>query len=288
MLAVIWSGIVTGCLYALGALGLVMIYKSSKVINFAHGNLAGLAAFCVFGLTAEPFAWPWWAGSLAAVGIAMLIALLAWAVITPIVHRSDLTAAIATLGIGLVLQGATLLIFGSKIVNLELPISRGSFTWLGLRVTSYDTAVVLATAAIVAALFLIVDRTRIGIAFRATANNPFASRVCGLRVPRIHLFSWLTGAFLGVASALLIVPTTFLSSTTVASFMLQAFAAAVIGGFTSLPGSIIGGILVGVVVNVFTVYVSSEFLNTFLLFLILGALGLFPEGILSKMERSRG
>ena len=288
MFAVIWSGIVTGCLYAFGSLGLVMIYKSSKVVNFAHGNLAGLAAFCVFGLTVAPLAWPWWAGLLAAVGIAMLIALLSWAIITPIVQRSDLTASITTLGIGLVLQGAVLLIFGSEIVNLELPIASGSFVWMGLNVTSYDATVVVATAVIVGTLFLIVDRTRLGIAFRATSNNPFATRVCGLRISRIHLFSWLTGAFLGVASALLIVPTTFLSSTTVASFMLQSFAAAVVGGFNSLPGSIVGGILVGVMVNLFTAYVSAEFLNTFLLILILSALGLFPEGVLSKMERSRG
>jgi len=287
VLSLIWSGVVTGCLYALGALGLVMIYKSSKVVNFSHGNLAGLSAFCVFGLTAGSLSWPWWFAVAVATVVALAVALLTWALLLPIVSRSDLTATIATVGVGLILQGTVLVFFGSDIVSLDLPIPQMSVKALGINVTSYDVTVVLSTLLLVGLLFIIVDGTRIGVAFRATASNPFASRVCGLSINRIHLFSWATGALLGVASALLIVPTTFLSPTAIESFMIQAFAAAVLGGFSSLPGTIIGGILVGILVNLFIYYVSSEFTNTFLLALILIALPLFPEGILSRRERTR-
>jgi branched-chain amino acid transport system permease protein len=158
---------------------------------------------------------------------------------------------------------------------------------LGQRITAYDVTIIAATFAIVAGLFLIIDRTRLGIAFRAVSANPFAAQICGLNLRSVHLFAWMVSAALGVTAALLIVPTTFLSSTTVSSFMLQAFAAAVVGGFSSLPGTVLGGILVGVLVNLFTFYVSPEFSNTFLLGLILLTLNLFPNGLLEKAIGSR-
>jgi branched-chain amino acid transport system permease protein len=287
ILALLWTGIVTGCLYALGALGLVLIFKSSKIVNFAHGSLAGVSAFLVYGFSTSFFALPWLVSVILALIAAAGIAALSYAVILPVVFKSDLTATIATLGISLILQGAVLLIFGSDIVSLDLPLPRWSFTAAGIRISAYDLTVLGTTAATIAILFGMIEGTKLGIAFRAVSANPFASRVCGLNLASIHLFSWVLAALLGVIAALLIVPATFLSPSTVASFMLQAFAAAVIGGFESLPGAAVGGILVGVLVNLFSYYVSPEFTNTFLLAIILTALGLFPSGILSRRSGGR-
>lgn len=218
---------------------------------------------------------------------AVAIAVLTYAAIAPVVFKSDLTATIATLGVSLILQGVVLLVFGSDIVNLDLPLPRWSMTVAGVRVSAYDLAVLGATGGAIALLFGVIEKTKLGIAFRAVSENPFASRVCGLSLTSVHLFAWILAALLGVMAALLIVPTTFLSPTTVTAFMLQAFAAAVIGGFESLPGAAVGGILVGVLVNLFTFYVSPEFTNTFLLGLILAALSLFPGGILSRRSGRR-
>ncbi len=287
MLALLWTGVVTGCLYALGALGLVLIFKSSKIVNFAHGSLAGVSAFLVYGLTVSFFTLPWWAAVVLALFAAIAISALTYAVIAPVVLKSDLTATIATLGVSLILQGVVLLVFGSDIVSLDLPLPRWSFAVAGVHVSAYDLAVLGATGAAIALLFAVIDRTKLGIAFRAVSEKPFASQVCGLSLMSVHLFAWILAALLGVIAALLIVPTTFLSPTTVTSFMLQAFAAAVIGGFESLPGAAVGGILVGILVNLFAFYVSPEFTNTFLLVLILTALGLFPGGILSRRSGAR-
>ncbi|MCK6453128.1 MAG: branched-chain amino acid ABC transporter permease [Alphaproteobacteria bacterium] len=287
MLSLLWSGVVTGCLYALGALGLVLIFKSSKVVNFSHGSLAGVSAFIVYASSSSLPGLPWAACVALALLAAVAIATLTYVVIAPVVFESDLTATVATLGVSLVLQGVVLIVFGSDIVSLELPLPRWSMTVAGLRVSAYDLAVLGATAAAIALLFLVIERTRLGIAFRAVSASPFAARVCGLSIRSVHLFSWILAALLGVLAALLIVPTTFLSPTTVASFMLQAFAAAVLGGFESLPGAAVGGIVVGILVNLFTFYVSPEFTNSFLLVLILTALGLFPGGILSRRGGSR-
>ncbi len=284
----LWSGLVSGCLYGLGALGLVMVYKSSRVVNFAHGNLAGLAAFLVYGFSSGTLlSLSWGSAVVISLSLIAVTAALSYAVLAPLVFKSDLASTIATLGIGLMLQGLIQLVFGAEIVNLDLPIPNFGFSVGGLRVSSYDLAVLVITALIIAALFFIIERTKLGIAFRAVSSNPFASRVCGLNLRSVHLFSWLSGAVLGLVAALLIVPTTFLSSTTVPSFMLQAFTAAVVGGFGSLPGAALGGILVGIAMNLFSFYVSPEFMNTFLLCVIMLTLNFFPDGLLEKGSGGR-
>ncbi len=284
----VWSGMITGCLYALGALGLVMIFKCSKVVNFSHGNVAGFAAFLIYGFSSGVLLeLSWGAAVLLTILAVIAIAFLTYAIVSPLVFESDLTATIATLGIGLIAQGATLLIFGADIVSLDLPVPRFSTAVLGLRITGYDLTVLAVAVVTIGALFFVIDFTKLGIAFRAISENPFAAEVCGLNLRSVHLFAWIVAAILGVVGALLIVPTTFLSVTTVAAFMLQAFAAAVIGGFASLPGALVGGILVGVLMNLFTFYVSPEYSSTFLLGLILLALNIFPNGILARVEGFR-
>jgi branched-chain amino acid transport system permease protein len=284
----LWSGVVSGCLYGVGALGLVMVFKSSRVVNFSHGNLACLGAFVVYGLSSGTLLSLSWGSAVAlALGIVATAAALSYAVIAPIVFKSDLASTIATLGVGLVLQGAVQLLFGADIVNLDLPVPRFNFSAAGIRVSSYDLTVLAVTLLIVGGLFVIIERTKLGVAFRAVSTHPFACEVCGLNLRSVHLFSWLAAAILGLVAALLIVPTTFLSSTTVPSFMLQAFTAAVVGGFSSLPGAVVGGILVGIATNLFSFYVSPEFMNTFLLAVILLTLNFFPNGLLERTVGGR-
>jgi branched-chain amino acid transport system permease protein len=284
----LWSGVVSGCLYGVGALGLVMVFKSSRVVNFSHGNLACLGAFVVYGLSSGTLLSLSWGSAVAlALGIVAIAAALSYAVIAPIVFKSDLASTIATLGVGLVLQGAVQLLFGADIVNLDLPVPRFNFSAAGIRISSYDIAVLAVTLLIVGGLFVIIERTKLGVAFRAVSTHPFACEVCGLNLRSVHLFSWLAAAILGLVAALLIVPTTFLSSTTVPSFMLQAFTAAVVGGFSSLPGAVVGGILVGIATNLFSFYVSPEFMNTFLLAVILLTLNFFPNGLLERTVGGR-
>lgn len=288
LIGLIWAGMVSGCLYAMGAIGIVLIYKSSNVVNFAHGNLAGLAAFLVFGFTSGILTNMAW-GPAVLLTLAVMAAVMAvsYFLISPLVFKSDLTSTIATLGVGLIAQGATQLVFGSNVVSLDLPLP----DWRGevgsLLISAYDLAVLGVTALVILLLYVLIERTRIGIAFRAVSAHPFASRVCGLKLRRIHLFSWVMAGLLGLVASLLIVPTTFLSSTSVASFMLQAFAAAVVGGFNSLPGAVLGGIFIGVMMNLLSFYVAAEFNNTYLLLIILLVLNLFPKGVLAVRGGAR-
>ena len=284
-----WAGIVSGCLYAMGAIGIVLIYKSSNVVNFAHGNLAGLAAFLVFGFTTGIFANMAW-GPAVLLTLVIMVAVMAvsYLLIAPLVFKSDLTSTIATLGVGLVAQGVTQLLFGSNVVSLELPLPRmANAGRAGARVVLRCGGARRDGSRRSACLYLLIERTRIGIAFRAVSANPFASRVCGLDLRRVHLFSWVVAGLLGLVASLLIVPTTFLSSTSVASFMLQAFAAAVVGGFSSLPGAVLGGIFIGVLMNMLSFYVAAEFNNTYVLATILLVLNVFPKGVLAVRGGAR-
>jgi len=288
LVGLVWAGIVSGCLYAMGAMGIVLIYKSSNVVNFAHGNLAGLAAFLVFGFTGGTFAQMAW-GPAVLLTLVLMVAVMAvtYFVIAPLVFESELTSTIATLGVGLIVQGATQLLFGPNVVSLELPIPHWRAHLGPLLVSSYDLTVLGVTVLVSGSLFLLIERTRIGIAFRAVSANAFASRVCGLHLRHVHLFSWVLAGLLGLVASLLIVPTTFLSSTSVSAFMLQAFVAAVVGGFSSLPGAVIGGIFVGVLMNLLTFFVSAEFNNSYLLLTMLALLNVFPKGLLSVRGGAR-
>lgn len=287
-LGLVWAGVISGCLYAMGAVGLVLIYKSSMVVNFAHGNLAGLAAFLVFGFTAGHFAKMAWAPAvLLTLAIMVAVMSVSYLLIAPLVFKSDLTSTIASLGVGLIAQGITQLTFGSDVVSLELPLPKWQAELGPLRVGAYDLAVLGATAASIGVLYLLIERTRLGIAFRAVSSHPFASRVCGLNLRRVHLFSFIVAGLLGLVASLLIVPTTFLSSTSVASFMLQAFAGAVVGGFSSLPGAMLGGIFIGVLMNLLSFYVAAEFSNLYLLVTMLLVLNAFPNGVLAARRGVR-
>ena len=288
LIGLVWAGAISGCLYALGAIGIVLIYKSSNVVNFAHGNLAGLAAFLVFGFTAGTLAqWSWGVAVAVTLVIMVVVMAMSYALIAPLVFKSDLTSTIATLGVGLVAQGFTQLLFGSNVVSMDLPLPKWHAQMGPVRVSSYDLAVLIVTAVVMGLLVVLIERTRIGIAFRAVSAHPFASRVCGLNLRSVHLFSWVVAGLLGLIASLLIVPTTFLSSTSVSSFMLQAFAAAVVGGFNSLPGAVIGGIFIGILMNLLTFYVAAEFNNTYLLITILLVLNIFPKGVLALRGGSR-
>lgn len=282
IIGLVWAGIISGCLYAMGAVGLVLVYKSSNVVNFAHGNLAGLSAFLVFGFTAGTFAnMAWGAAVLLTLVIMVAVMVVSYLLIAPLVFKSDLTSTIATLGVGLIAQGVTQLVFGSNVVSLDLPLPHWRAEVGPIRISSYDLAVLFVTALAIGCLYLLIERTRIGIAFRAVSASPFASRVCGLNLRRIHLFSFVVAGLLGLVASLLIVPTTFLSSTSVASFMLQAFGAAVVGGFNSLPGAVLGGIFIGVIMNLLSFYIAAEFSNTYMLLIILLVLNVFPKGVLA-------
>ncbi|MBV8838800.1 MAG: branched-chain amino acid ABC transporter permease [Alphaproteobacteria bacterium] len=279
------SGIVTGCVYALIAISLVIVYKSSDVINFAGGEMVMLGGylgmFALIGLGLPyllifPFA---------AVSIFVIGALFDRVVLTrtrrlALPGQSALVAmVIGTVGLSYVIKGAVRVVPYTEDVRRLPPISSGTPIFLGPVVLQHqDVAIVLAAIVIMIALWAFFSLTMTGKALRATSQNPRAASLVGIPVPLMSLTAWgLAAALAGVAGVLL-APKLLLTPDS-GIVVILALAAAIIGGFTSLPGCVAGGILLGVVQNLIGIFVSSRAISLAPFLVIMLVLLIRPQGL---------
>lgn len=283
------SGLSAGSLYGLVALGLVLIYRSTRVLNFAHGDMATLATFVAFALLSHrvPFALAV-LGALAvgaAVGVVFYLAVLVRA------QRQGvnlLGMVILTLGLALVLQGLVVFTWGAEPVALPFPISATSTYRLGTVVVSeLALATIGAGVAGSALLYLLVQRTRLGLAMRAVSENVMAAQTLGIPTRRVLGVAWGAAAVLGVVAGIFLAPALLLDPFFMLDPFLKGFAAAVLGGLNSLPGAVVGALILGVAESLVGAYLTIQFKNTFAFLVILLVLLLRPEGLLGKEIRER-
>ena len=251
---VLVGGLLAGIMYSLVALGFVLIYKTSGVLNFAQGAMVLFAALTFVSLTEHhiPFA-----AALALTLAAMV--LLGWLieriVLGPLVNQPAITLFMATLGISYFIEGAAQLLFGTATHELDLGIPDEPLHFAGVSVSAFDLAAALIAGALVAALTIFFRTTRTGLSFRAVADDQLAAIAVGLRLPRIWTIVWtlagavalvaglLWGARLGVQFSLSLI-------------VLKALPVLVLGGFDSIPGAIVGGLLIGAIEKLAEVYVG--------------------------------
>jgi branched-chain amino acid transport system permease protein len=279
------SGVVTGCVYALIAISLVIVYKSSDVINFAGGEMVMLGGyigmFALIGLGLPYlFIFPF-----AAVAIFVVGALFDRIVLTRTRSRalpgqSALVAmVIGTVGLSYIIKGAVRVVPYTEDVQRLPPISSGMPIFLGPVVLQHqDVAIVLAAILIMIALWAFFSFTMTGKALRATSQNPRAASLVGIPVPLMSMTAWgLAAALAGVAGVLL-APRLLLTPDS-GIVVILALAAAIIGGFTSLPGCVAGGILLGVVQNLIGMFVSSRAISLAPFLVIMLVLLIRPQGL---------
>jgi branched-chain amino acid transport system permease protein len=282
MSAVIVSGLIAGFLYALLGAGLVIIYRESHVLNFAHGAVGTTAAFVVFELVQS--GWPYLAAAIVAVAASALAsALIEFLVIRRLGSVAEFTVSIATLGVGLLIIGLVNWKWGAAPFTLRPPIQT---TWtvdvLGLSVGSTQVIAVLLTLLVFAGLYVLIERTRFGLAMRAVSEGPVTAGMLGVNVPLVRAASWaLAGALAGIAS-LLITPIYYLDPQFLTAFMITAFAAVVIGGLESIGGVLVGGLVFGVGSSLMGYYVSARVSYTLALVAIAVVLLLFPNGLFGR------
>jgi branched-chain amino acid transport system permease protein len=283
------AGLAAGSLYALVALGLVLIHRCTRVLNFAHGEVAALGAFVAFTLASGGR--PFWIAALAGVAVSAAVAVVFYLVVLEPAQRRGVGAGaevILTLGLALLLQGATLELWGAEPQRMPLPVSDTGALSLGpARVGHLALATLFVSLAAAALLFLVVERTRLGLAMRALADNANAGRALGLPVRSIHAFAW------GLASALAAVAGIMLSGVLLLDpfFMLEpalkGFAAAVLGGLSSLPGAVAGGLLLGVAESLAGASLGVAQRGPFSFAVIVAVLLVRPEGLFGRGHRSR-
>jgi len=288
VLQVLIAGVSQGCIYGLIALGFVLIYKATETINFAQGELMMLGAF--LGLTATVvMGLPYWAGvPVALAGMALAGLLIERVALRPILGQPAFSVVMVTIGLGYVARGAVTMIpfWGTETHTLPTPF-REEVLYMGtLAVGMEQVVIVAATVALCAALYLFFRFTRVGIAMQAASQNQLAAYYMGIPVRRLNGLIWAISAAVAALAGILLAPITFVH-VNMGFIGLKAFPAAVVGGFGSLPGAIVGGLIIGVVESFAGVYLPEGFKDIAAYVMVLAMLVLKPNGIFGETMRKK-
>lgn len=281
----ITSGLAAGSLYALMALGLVLIYKTTDIVNFGYGDMTMFSTFIAYMMLTW-YGLPFWVAFLGAIIAGFLLGMLVdRGILRPAKDAPVVSLLIATLGIGMILEAIAGWIFGYDIKAFPYAIKGAPVIVGNIIIRRHDLLVFAVATAIALLLFAMFKFTNVGIAMRATAQNSRAARLMGISVGRISMLSWGLSVGIGAVAGVLIAPIVFLDLTRMILVMIKAFAAAVLGGFTSLPGAVVGGLLLGVIENLITGYMPpllAPLKTTFVFLLIILVLAIRPRGLLGE------
>jgi branched-chain amino acid transport system permease protein len=281
------SGVATGAIYSLAALGFTLLWQASGTINFAQGEFVMLPAFAMLFCVLAGM--PLWLGVLAACAAAMIV--LGWGfkrlIVDPLIRHGVIPLVIATLGLSTFLKTTVRAGYSAEAHQFGSPFPGGVFQIAGINISWADVGTLLVAGIIVIALQTFVTRTVTGRAMQAVAQNTEAARVLGIDVKRMVLYTFLINAVLAVVAALLITPTYLAKFDMGDSIGLKAFLAAIIGGFNQTRGALLGGVLIGVLENLVGFYVSPAYKEGVALMLFLVVILVRPEGLLGKVEERK-
>ncbi len=281
------SGLGFGAVYALGAISLTVIFNTSNVVNFASASLSSAVALLMWvALYRLHFqivlAW------LFALACAVVIGMVVEAAFLRRVEKSSIIVQIVlTLGLLLAIEGLDGALYGFNPKTLP-HVMKGSSIAIGSVFLDPNDAFILAmTLVLTAVLFFVYKRTRLGLALRAVASDRDAASLMGIQTQRLVSLSWAIGVLLAGVSAIVIAPSISLTPTFMENIAVFAFAAAVLGGFGSLPGALVGGLLIGVMSNLVSGYISNNLQLTFVFILIMIVLYVRPNGLFGKRTAVR-
>jgi branched-chain amino acid transport system permease protein len=286
ILQLLISGISLGCVYGLIALGFVLIYKATEMVNFAQGDMMMFGAFIGFTYI-EILEFPFFWGVLATIAtMAILGALIERLVLRPMIGEPPFAVLMITIGLGFIFRALAGAIWGSEPKNITSPISGGVFRLGGVTVGYENVAVVCGTALLCLALFLFFRYTRLGIAMQAASQNQLAAFYVGIPVKRIFSLVWALSAAIAAITGILVTPLTLIDPA-MGFIGVKAFAAAIVGGFGSLPGAIIGGLIVGIAEQFAGLYgpPGSGDMSAYLILLLM--LFVRPEGIFATLQQKK-
>ena len=284
-LQIVISGVAQGCIYGLIALGLVLIYKTTETVSFAQGELMMLGAFAGFALMTLG-GWPFW---LAMVTTIVVLALFGFGleriVIRPILGQPAFSLVMLTIGIGYAARGLVTMIpaIGTETHTLPVPYKDQTWNVGGLVLNVEQMVVIAATAALSALLYAMFRYSKVGIAMQASSQNQLAAYYMGIPVKRLNGLVWGLAA---AVAGLLLAPITFVYAN-MGIIGLKAIPAAVVGGFGSLPGAIVGGLVIGIVEAASGFYLPEGFKDIAPYVVVLLMLVVRPNGIFGEKLRKK-
>lgn len=278
------SGLATGGIYASLALAIVLIYRSTRVINFAQGEMGMFTTFIALWLIDA--GWPYWGAFFATLGLAFVGGVvLELVVIRPIERAPVVTVVIVTIGLLIALNGAAFWIWGGETRAFPSAFSTRAIHVGGVAFSIQDFGVIGVSLAAVALLYVFFRYTKVGLALRAAALNPDASRLVGVRVGWMLALGWGFASVLGAMSGMMVAPLVFLDPNMMRAVLLYALAAAILGGLDSPLGAVVSGLVLGVGLNLVSTYVGfvgDELKLPVAFVVILGVLLVRPTGLFGR------
>jgi branched-chain amino acid transport system permease protein len=274
------AGLATGGIYASLALALVMIYRSTRHVNFAQGEMAMFSTFIASMLIQA--GWPYWAAFVATVVIAFMMGAAIEAVLIRRLRNAPVLAIVVVfVALLVILHSLAGWLFGYAIRPFPSPFSQAPVA--GGLLSPHQLGAIGITLLMLALMYLFFRYSPLGLQMRATAENPTSSRLVGVRVNRMLALGWGLAGAIGAVAGMMIAPVVFLDVHMMSGVLLYAFAAAVLGGIGSAPGAVVGGFIVGVLENLLGTYVvGAELKLSVALVLIIVVLVAKPSGLFGK------
>jgi branched-chain amino acid transport system permease protein len=289
------SGLASGGIYSLLALALVIIHRSTGVINFAQGEMATLSTYIAWTLTFN-HDWSYWPAFAATLVVSFVGGVgIHQAVIRPVERGSVLRIVIVTIGLLVAINGFVVWQWSGEPQQLRSPFGTETYDVAGVIVSAHDVGTIAVALGIVLLLWGLFQFTKVGLALRAAAVNPEEARLVGVRVTWMLALGWGLAALLGAVAGVLTAPTVGLDPNMMAAVLIYAFAAAVLGGIDSPLGAVVGGLLIGVLLNMLSYlsqydafdWFTEELRLPMALLVILVVLLVRPQGIFGKREVRR-
>ena len=284
------SGLSQGCVYALVALGFVLIYKATEVANFAQGELMMVGAYIHFTLVTFVGLHPVVALPLTLALAGVVGGAIERVVIHPLADEPPFMLVTVTIGLGIVLRAATGMIWSHDTHAFPSPIPHATYRLGGVVVSSVDLFAFVVTALVTALLYLFFHRTRIGTAMRAVAQNRYAAQLMGVRVQHIFTLTWALAASVAALGGIVLADISYLH-TNMGFIGLVALPAAVLGGLESIPGALIGGLAIGVLENLagsyLDPYLGAGLKEIFAFIVLLIVLLIRPTGLFGMPDTKR-
>lgn len=282
LLNLLASGVALGAIYALGAAGLVVLFKATGAVNFAQGDLITLGAYLTYWLVASLHLGILLAGICAVVLCTFTGVAIERVGYAPLRNKPHVAVIISTLGIALVIRALLGILLGTSPITVPSPVGLKTFAVGDFVIAQQRIVILLITAIVIAALFIVFAKTQSGRMLRAFASDPEMAQMVGIRTRGLSMVAWgLAGSLAGLAGVVL-APLGPVTLDFGFGVMFGAFAAAVMGGFNSLGGAVVAGLMLGIVEQTFGNYVFRDYAAIYPFLLMLAVILIRPQGLFTK------
>jgi branched-chain amino acid transport system permease protein len=281
------NGLALGSIYALVALGLLLIFNTVQIVNFAQGQLLMVGAFIgVTGAVANELpigvAWAITVVAMGLIGIVFMVL-----VYFPLRGRPAFLVILTTIAMGIVLENLALIIWGPLPVSLPSPVRGPPLRFAGVVISMHQLFIFATLMTVLLIQYLFLTKTRFGILMQATSQDLHTARLVGIPVARTIAVAFAFGAVLSGIAGLLVAPIFLAEPTMGGSLGLKAFVVSVIGGFGNLPGAVIGGLFLGLIETFGARYVSSNFRDAYAFIVMIAVLVAWPRGLFGEKSSEK-